>query len=230
MGITLTGKPTLTGPLKLRIDSVNPPDPFANDVVFLATFEDNFNNQVGNYDAPYDTMAVTRLAGSGYNGSYSANFPGGAYCWLTYSPDASYTAINNTVPFTLEMYVNYSAGGNLFSNSAWQSGGPGIGGFGLNTGSLVSYFGSGGSQYNTYTLSANEWHHLAVTYAGDNGNINLFVDGTYTVSVAPWINPSQPRWQFGSIYGQVNSAVCQMDKLRITKAVRYTGNFTPFNY
>jgi hypothetical protein len=109
-------------------------------------------------------------------------------------------------------------------------------------GSLVFRWGTGfntGTEYITtvapYTL--NTWYHVAVCRSGSN--LRLFIDGqqvgntlggstTYSITTAHY-NPGSLQlavggrtdsWGFSHLLGS-------LDEVRVTKAARYTANFTP---
>lgn len=219
MGIILTGNTTLTGNMKLGIDVV---DPFAGQVVFYNNFETNFNNQI-NGAAPVELAAVTREAGAGYGNSYSARFTGGPNSKLSYSA-VDGVGVVNSVPFTIEFWANASyAGGALFYNTVFVTNS--TSGFGLSPTRISCFTGGGGSTWVDYTgFTLNQWHHVALTHAA-NGTINLYLDGVYKTAIA-WTTPNIARWKFGASDAGW-SAGFNLDQVRITKAVRYTGAFTP---
>jgi hypothetical protein len=95
-----------------------------------------------------------------------------------------------------------------------------------------------GSATSTEQLSLNEWHHITSTF--DNGTLSLYIDGELWASEmadsavlpTPTTNPrgldidvfylgkEMPDIHMSAMDGQV-------DGLRISNVVRYSGNFTP---
>jgi hypothetical protein len=85
----------------------------------------------------------------------------------------------------------------------------------------------------TSVISANAWHHIAVTRAGSTGTVAYYVDGVAQAPASPTA---------GGIFGNATSGLkigrgysssyvmpsgSFMDEVRISNSIRYTANFTP---
>jgi hypothetical protein len=81
----------------------------------------------------------------------------------------------------------------------------------------------------TGVISANTWHHVAVTRS--SGNVRLFVDGVQRGSTAAGNSTNFTNAQafYVNFYpGNFWRLIGYVDELRLTKGVaRYTANFTP---
>lgn len=82
-------------------------------------------------------------------------------------------------------------------------------------------------------LKQNEWQHLAVTYKKSTKNIVLYVNGIKDAEitidfdmVAP-VEPAYLNFSVGSWFNYSYEPLSYIDELRISKGVRYNGNFTP---
>jgi hypothetical protein len=94
--------------------------------------------------------------------------------------------------------------------------------------------GTGGSRrtlsFGTGTLTANVWHHMAVTRDG-SGVLRTFLDGTVIASTSTstaFAYPTGSRFEIGKEANYASGAFTgYIDDVRVTKGVaRYTGNFS----
>lgn len=93
------------------------------------------------------------------------------------------------------------------------------------TGKLLFYDPSVGSDLTSVALNLNAWNHVAVVRSGTS--VKIYMDGvlrrtdTYSTSVAPAeIYIGREKSTYGGYIGYI-------DELRISKAARYTAAFTP---
>lgn len=73
-------------------------------------------------------------------------------------------------------------------------------------------------------LTINTWHHVALTRRGNV--MRLFVNGTLRATYISAANFSDGRFCFGTNVVQAQYFTGQADDVRVTKACRYTRNFT----
>ena len=114
-------------------------------------------------------------------------------------------------------------------------------------GSLVACFGQAGSGgawatiFSTSNIGDGEWHHVAVTRNQSTGQVRIWVDGVSeasgTYDTTNWSYPAGHTVGSGqdneyAVIGTEKHDVGygyngQVDELRISDSVRYTGTFTP---
>lgn len=97
----------------------------------------------------------------------------------------------------------------------------------------VSFFDGATLFETTSSITNNVWHHIAVTRDGSN-NLKVFIDGVAGVASSTSRNISSSSLLY---VGSDNTSAVSgngnhfyngyIDDLRITKAARYTANFTP---
>ncbi len=73
-------------------------------------------------------------------------------------------------------------------------------------------------------LQANQWYHVAATY--DSGNVRVFVNGVAGPSGAVGTVSHMPVLRLGGLNGYGFFAG-QLDDVRVSRIVRYTGDFIP---
>ena len=73
-------------------------------------------------------------------------------------------------------------------------------------------------------LQSNQWYHVAATY--DSGNARVFVNGIAGTSSSVGMVSHMPVLRLGGVTGYGFFAG-QIDDVRISRIVRYTGSFTP---
>lgn len=83
------------------------------------------------------------------------------------------------------------------------------------------------SLVSTATYSLNAWHHVAVVR--DAGQVTIFLDGQADASASMSDNLANTTYAptVGSLTGGGLGFVGYIDAVRVTKAARYTANFTP---
>ena len=140
-----------------------------------------------------------------------------------FTVEAWFNFVNNTSYYTIVGTGNYTTTSTNMYILRQQA-----------SGKLIFFYGNGASQNiltGTTTISANVWHHAAVTRSGST--IRLFLDGTLEASVSSSMFLSSPYGTYvgadnQGTYGIGDFANGYIDDLRITKGVaRYTANFTP---
>ena len=140
-----------------------------------------------------------------------------------------------TGDFTVEMFIYPTSLGSSIDRVIYD--GRAIGGNGLTPTIYVSsaakvmyYANSTGAITGTTTLSINTWYHVAVCRSGTS--TRLFLDGvqegstwtdTTNYSLA---NTNRPVFGMNGNAIDSSSLVGYMDEVRVTKAARYTANFT----
>jgi hypothetical protein len=170
-------------------------------------------------------------------GGSSMNFDGSANSVIYSAPSTSTlnpisnTGNFNTGDFTIECWV-YAAGSGgfqCFATSRNSAGGAGTWWLGLYTGTLqVVWYNAASATLISNAITANVWHHVAVSRS--SGTTKMFVDGTLTgtSSVADTTNYSVGMLSIG--YSTVEAGygfTGYIDEMRITRAARYTAAFTP---
>lgn len=80
------------------------------------------------------------------------------------------------------------------------------------------------TQWNTF-LAAGAWYHLAVTYDASSGVAQLFLNGAPGASAALGRLSQGPYFRLGGL-APYPYAAGQLDELRISRAIRYTGAFS----
>ena len=186
-----------------------------NQPVNNSTFLDNSTNN----------FLVTRAGNatqgtfSPYGGNWSNYFDGsGDYLSL-----ASNAAFNQNTAFTVECWVNSSAGGYFFTQ--------------LNSGYLgLNYTADtrkiqvdksfvGVQITSTNSFAFNQWHHVAMSY--DGTTTRLFVNGTLEGSVAGGGSASGAELRIGNYNTGSNFYTGYISNLRISNSALYTSAFTP---
>uniref|UniRef100_UPI0026365161 LamG-like jellyroll fold domain-containing protein n=1 Tax=uncultured Chloroflexus sp. TaxID=214040 RepID=UPI0026365161 len=76
------------------------------------------------------------------------------------------------------------------------------------------------------TLTANNWHHIAVTYDAATGTARVFVNGAPSTTVTVGTITAGPDFVLGGVpgYGFITG---QFDELRVSNTIRYPAAFTP---
>ena len=129
---------------------------------------------------------------AGKIGSYAGNFNGANNYIANVSPSGPITSIAG--PFTMAAWVNVPSTGNNEIIVCTMTGFSGAGmEFYLNPSNIpvVAIFtGTSTNQYAGSAISANAWHHVAVTYNGSL--VSLYADGAVISSSTNSINPAAP--------------------------------------
>ena len=156
---------------------------------------------------------------SPYGGNWSNYFDGtGDYLSL-----ASNAAFNQNTAFTVECWVNSSAGGYFFTqlNSGY---------LGLNYTADTrkiqvdkSFVGIQITSTNSFAF--NQWHHVAMSY--DGTTTRLFVNGALEGSVAGGGSASSAELRIGNYNTGSNFYTGYISNLRISNSALYTSAFTP---
>jgi len=99
----------------------------------------------------------------------------------------------------------------------------------LNNGRVTWWLYTGGqwrSTANTATLAPNTWYHVAVTYNAATSNAQVFVNGVASTATNVGVLSAGPQFSLGGLAGYAffNG---QLDEVRVSNSVRYTGAFTP---
>lgn len=99
--------------------------------------------------------------------------------------------------------------------------------WGVDASGRLYVFTASAFRITTGTLSANTWHHVALTRA--SGTWRIFVDGTLqTGTYTSSANLSRTGVRIGMDWASLHPASGHFDEVRITNGVaRYTANFTP---
>lgn len=147
--------------------------------------------------------------------------------WLQ-SPSSSQTLAFATGDFTVECWVNFATNNGTY-NPFVRYDGSGTFDFGYDYSvAQIKYNGSGAIFAISQTFTVGTWYHVALTRA--SGSSRLFVNGTQVGSTATGDTNNYASGAFkvgGSSYSGSHVMSGYIDDLRITKAARYTVNFTP---
>jgi hypothetical protein len=147
--------------------------------------------------------------------------------WLQ-SPSSSQTLAFATGDFTVECWVNFATNNGTY-NPFVRYDGSGTFDFGYDYSvAQIKYNGSGAIFAISQTFTVGTWYHVALTRA--SGSSRLFVNGTQVGSTATGDTNNYASGAFkvgGSSYSGSHVMSGYIDDLRITKAARYTTNFTP---
>lgn len=170
------------------------------------------NGSVSNSGVP--VVASPSLTGAKtlyFNGSTSINF--------------SSTQSLGAGDFTIEGWYYYIGDSNGFYISG-ITGAPSI----RSMGGVISIFqNDNGADYRQSAgLTRNGWTHLA--YVRKNGNVNLFINGVLqsAMAITNNVNYTAPfSVKLGGVNGYAYNVNAYYDQFRVTKAARYTSNFTP---
>jgi hypothetical protein len=202
---------------------VAPPTPIANTTLLL-----NFTN-AGIVDDTaknvLETVADAKISTtvSKYGGS-SMVFDGTGD-WLISANGRNF--INGTEPFTFECWVYITGTPNY-----WSICGAGSGTFLLTIQNLttinINPYGSGNTLSATTSLSINTWTHIAATRNSAN-RFDIWVNGVSVGNTTSSQSFGSPTYY---AIGAADSGATQpfigyLNDVRITKACRYFGNFTP---
>lgn len=81
------------------------------------------------------------------------------------------------------------------------------------------------------TMTANTWYHIAATYNASTQNGQVFVNGVPSATGAMGVLTQGPKFILGTFGGGgftvYKACDCDIDEVRISKGVLYTGSFTP---
>jgi hypothetical protein len=129
--------------------------------------------------------------------------------------------------FTIEFFINPSSTATsvLYEGRASGASATGLAIYKTST-SMAVYTSNADRIIYSSSIGTGTWRHIALCRSGTA--MKLFLDGTqvgstYTTSA----NFSDGVFYLGSDSGLANSLNGYIDEVRITKAARYTGNFTP---
>lgn len=151
------------------------------------------------------------------------------------------TTFNSLTTFTIELWAkmtsSVSSGAVLLSTDAGNGNNDTFVIQRYNANALLEYCTGDSSSLHCITNSTinpfdNQWHHIAYTYDGttQKAYIDGVLDGSNTATFTP-ATPAQPLF-FASNQGGGSFFAGQLDEVRISNSVRYTGNFsssrTPF--
>lgn len=210
-------------------------DPFAANVaLFLKGNGSNGSTNIIDSSPNPKTISVfgtaqISTAQSKYGGS-SLYFDGTNNCFIGTPVDSIYTLGSDN--FTLEMWVYpYSTSPNGIM--AWNTNAtmPSLATLNpvyANFGGTFSFWRHNATVTVLQQLTINTWQHHALVRSGNN--FKWFLNGTLTVSFSSSESFTGERIVIGTngTYGQYLAfAKFYLSHLRLTKAVRYTGNFNP---
>ena len=203
-------------------------DPYLSDLLLLMRMDGSavdISSRAVSFTSPPGTFSTTRKFGSN---SYSVNGQTGFTSTSKAVPDIS------TGDWTVEAWVyrqtaNDTYANIVFLNAASTASTTGTGGLNIyinQDGSVVENNGLAGA-LNGGSVAVGAWTHIAVVMS--SGVSKLYINGTSvaTGSQQPvagpywanigWVQPTSPTFASDLL----------IDELRITKAARYTANFTP---
>jgi len=209
-------------------------DPFAaNVVLFLKGNGSNGSTNIIDSSPTPKTISVfgtaqISTAQSKYGGS-SLYFDGTNNCFIGTPVDSIYTLGSDN--FTLEMWVYpFSAAPNGIM--AWNANAtmPSLATLNpvySNFGGTFSFWRQNATVTGLQQLTINTWQHHALVRSGNN--FKWFLNGTLTVSFSSTESFTGERIVIGTngVNGYLAFAQFYLSHLRLTKAVRYTGNFNP---
>ena len=206
-----------------------PLDPFGDQVVLLQSM-----NDVGltDFRGHGVTLAggLTRSATYSQEGGYSASFNGTTqYYFLNGSSDFSF----GTGDFTIEGFIrpsSVSANMNLFDFRPLSTNGVYVALYLSSSGQISYYVSSADKIIGAHGLLTTEFAHYALVRSG--GVSKLYIKGqqvgsNYTDTNNFGISANRPLFGVSAYSGTTAFFSGYADQQRITKAARYTGNFTP---
>lgn len=94
----------------------------------------------------------------------------------------------------------------------------------INSTQWVVYRGGTYAFPNTSTITADTWHHVALSRS--SGTTTLYWNGTSINSAADTFNYSGTQIGIGGYYSTSNLLIGYIDEFRISNSARYTANFT----
>jgi hypothetical protein len=210
-------------------------DPFWANVVLSACNETGKADGNTTWDDQSDTnhTIAIEVGTPQWDTAQFVNATMGAACLFDGSNDAlsvaSHADFAFAGDFTIELYARFSSLVNfpfLFTTRQGTSDvAPGV--FVSSTG-YIAYFTSGADVIESAAglIVINTWYHLAVSKV--SGTTRLFIDGTQVGSNYTDGNSYvQGKVWIGTDFDGSNDMSGWMSNLRITKAGRYGGNFTP---
>lgn len=147
-------------------------------------------------------------------------------------PDASFTAVYNPgiYDFTIELWVYPTVQGNALFDYRIDSQGstdPAYMTCYIGASNFLRVYVNGADRIVGGALTLNTWTHVAVCRSGTN--TRLFLNGTQSGSTYTGdTNNYQGKLQFGTsgFASDAGGFAGYMDEIRVTKAARYTANFT----
>jgi hypothetical protein len=152
----------------------------------------------------------------------------GALAFDGVNDEAGNAAFSMSGGFTVEAWVRPSSGN---QNSIVIVTGDGSRGWSLelNDGRATLWVADNAGAWSSVrndsmVLQANQWYHIAATY--ENGNARVFVNGVAGTSGTVGTVSHMPVLRLGGLTGYGFFAG-QIDDVRISRIVRYTGSFTP---
>jgi hypothetical protein len=152
----------------------------------------------------------------------------GALAFDGVDDEAGNAAFSMSAGFTVEAWVRPSSGN---QNSIVIVTGDGSRGWSLelNDGRATLWLADNAGAWSSVrndsmVLQANQWYHIAATY--ENGNARVFVNGVAGTSGTVGTVSHMPVLRLGGLTGYGFFAG-QIDDVRISRIVRYTGSFTP---
>jgi len=155
------------------------------------------------------------------------DFGTGGFTLETWLRLTSYPAAQTGGFFGSTIATRFAYTGSSFAGWQWR-----LDGTSSSFTSMLFETGAGNIVSASWSPSLNQWYHVAVCRA--SGSIRLFVDGTQIGSTASNSDnitqaTPQPVWigRLNHTGGWFFTLAGQLDDLRITKASRYTANFTP---
>ena len=152
----------------------------------------------------------------------------GALAFDGVDDEAGNTAFSMSGGFTVEAWVRPSSGN---QNSIVIVTGDGSRGWSLelNDGRATLWVANNAGAWSfvrndSVVLQANQWYHIAATY--ENGNARVFVNGVAGSTASVGTVSHMPALRLGGLSGYGFFAG-QIDDVRISRIVRYTGDFMP---
>jgi len=217
------------------VPGINPSiDPLFSSVSLLLSF-DGANGSTTFTDSGSNALAPSSVTGSvaistaqSKYGGASALFPSTGTNYIRYTPQA---ALQFPGDFTIELWVWQSNYEDRILGSSSSDGNTQVFRLSQSGAGNLSFYLNGTQVFSPTSadLATNTWQHLAICRSGSN--TRMFVDGVQKGSTnTTWIDTFRMDviGQFffgGSPFG--NQFRGHIDDLRITKAARYTANFTP---
>ena len=212
----ITGGATVTVPVTGTVQSVIDPN-YGAVIALLDTSSGTPSNIATNGSVSNSGVSVTAspsLTGANslyFNGSTSINF--------------SSSQSLGSGDFTIEGWYYYIGDSNGFYVSG-ITGSPSI----RSMQGVISIFqNDNGADYRQSAgLTRNGWTHLA--YVRKNGTVNMFINGVLqsAMTVTNNVNYTAPfSVKLGGVNGYGYNVNAYYDQFRVTKAARYTSNFTP---